>query len=434
MTQHHVNFMLSGIKISQQSLGIDGAARSRDRNHDSHARPKEQTRIGIAIWPGEKRRASFFAARHRACLEPVSPHNTDVPDGLTHLRIALLAGVLGSLVGCRTLPEPSASLPTTTVAEEIIIAPAAPLTAPLLPSPQKTERGPSGTNAWISLAQWCRDLGLAAPIQIATNPTASFLVQGASRALTLRIGRRTVVCEGLECWLGFTPQFLNGIPQIHALDARKNLEPLVKTFSRSLAPRQTIVIDAGHGGRDPGTQSSRNQSEKEYTLDWARRLQALLLVRGWNVTLTRTNDTEVLLADRVLQAEQAQADLFISLHFNSGPPKAQLSGIETYCLTPPGMPSTLVRGEEDDLNWWPNNAFDAKNLQLSWRLHAALLRRTGAVDRGVRRARFMTVLRGQNRPAVLVEGGYLSNAAEAKKIATAAYRQTLAEAVAEALD
>ena len=66
--------------------------------------------------------------------------------------------------------------------------------------------------------------------------------------------------------------------------------------------------------------------------------------------------------------------------------------------------------------------------------HRRLLAATGAADRGVKRARFMGVLRGQNRPAILVEGGYLSNPEEARKIGTPAYRQKLAEAVASALE
>jgi N-acetylmuramoyl-L-alanine amidase len=81
-----------------------------------------------------------------------------------------------------------------------------------------------------------------------------------------------------------------------------------------------------------------------------------------------------------------------------------------------------------------NNAFDVANLQWAVRIHQTLLRTMGLADRGVRRARFMTVLRGQRRPAVLVEGGYLSNPAEAARIVQPAFRQRLAEALAAALN
>src|SRR5690349_17523989 len=98
------------------------------------------------------------------------------------------------------------------------------------------------------------------------------------------------------------------------------------------------------------------------------------------------------------------------------------------------MPSSLRRGFEDDsTHTFPNNAYDAQNLQYAVRLHRALLKVNGSVDRGVRRARFLSVLRGQNRPAVLLEGGYLSNPKEARLIADPAHRQKLAEAVAKVL-
>ena len=139
--------------------------------------------------------------------------------------------------------------------------------------------------------------------------------------------------------------------------------------------------------------------------------------------------------DRIAVAENSHAALFLSLHFNSGGSNRELAGIETYCLTPTGMPSHLVRGYEDDLRQaFPNNVYDEQNLMLAIRLHRSLLRHTGTADRGLRRARFMAVLRGQHRPAVLIEAGYLSNPLEARRIATAEYRQRLAEAVAEALN
>jgi N-acetylmuramoyl-L-alanine amidase len=140
-------------------------------------------------------------------------------------------------------------------------------------------------------------------------------------------------------------------------------------------------------------------------------------------------------ANRVVFAEAHHADLFISLHFNATPDRdKKTGGLETYCITPAGMPSTLTRGFADPWSeHLPNNAFDAQNLQLAVRVHGALLRAAGIEDRGVRHSRFDTVLRGQNRPAILVEGGYLSNPREAALIESTEYRQKLAEGVAEAL-
>jgi len=98
------------------------------------------------------------------------------------------------------------------------------------------------------------------------------------------------------------------------------------------------------------------------------------------------------------------------------------------------VPSTLTRGNPDFTSqWYPNNAFDTENLQLAVRLHANLVRSTGEEDRGVRRARFMGVLQGQRRPALLLEGGFLSNLNEAERIESGEFRQKLAETVAAAL-
>ena len=151
--------------------------------------------------------------------------------------------------------------------------------------------------------------------------------------------------------------------------------------------------------------------------------------------MTRTNDSTLSLAERVALAEREKGDLYLSLHFNSGPGNGDLAGVETYCLAPTGMPSSLNRGFGDDTRErHPNNAFDDQNFQLATALHRSVLAASSGVDRSVCRARFLGVLRGQNRPAVLIEGGYLSNPQEARKIATSVYRQSLAEGVAKALE
>jgi N-acetylmuramoyl-L-alanine amidase len=289
-------------------------------------------------------------------------------------------------------------------------------------------------NAWIPLEAWSQFNGLDTPVRLGATPKPTFQIRSPHRVMDVKVGSRTAYCDGLECWLNHAPQLINGTPYIHWLDAKKTFQPLVSHASFGNGHQPAIVIDPGHGGKDGGTRSCLNGAfEKEYTLDWARRLQALLEKAGWNVTLTRSNDVDVPLSTRVAVAEQAKADLFLSLHFNSGEPNREMAGLETYCLTPTGMTSHLSRGYEDNpTQTYPNNVFDDQNLQVAFALHRAVLNQTQAVDRGLRRARFMTVLRGQNRPAVLIEAGYLSNPTEAQRIATPDYREALAEAVAKA--
>jgi N-acetylmuramoyl-L-alanine amidase len=248
-------------------------------------------------------------------------------------------------------------------------------------------------------------------------------------------GSRRAALDGLTVWLGYAPFESNGECVVHEVDVNKNLLPLASGRPTSQRPLRTIVIDPGHGGRNTGTRSiDPPLLEKDLTLDWALRLEALLVAKGWRVVLTRRTDMDLSLSERVEVADQHQADLFVSLHFNSAHPQTEHAGVETYCLTPAGLPSTLTRDYDDDLTLaYPNNRHDHDNLHFAFRFHRSLLQTTGATDRGIRRARFMGVLRTHDRPAVLIEAGYLSNPEEARRIATPAYRQQLAQAVADAL-
>jgi N-acetylmuramoyl-L-alanine amidase len=287
-----------------------------------------------------------------------------------------------------------------------------------------------------SLNRWAAENKLSAPRKLAGSPVASYAVTSANGTMILAIGSREATWRGGEIHLGFPPELVDDQIFVHAPDLQKNLAPLLLGAPLTFpATNRVIVIDPGHGGSNTGTRSVLDgRFEKEFTLDWAQRLKPLLETNGWQVFLTRTNDAYVTNADRVVFAEAHHADVFISLHFNSAAPNQKQAGLEIYCLTPTGMPSMLTRGYSDLwTDHFPNNDFDAENLALAVRLQAALLRGSGEEDRGVRHARFMGVLQGQRRPAVLIEGGYLSNPREAKLIESGEFRQKLAEAVADAL-
>ena len=302
--------------------------------------------------------------------------------------------------------------------------------------PPATVSSPTPVVTWTSLNRWATAHNLGAPHRLTGLPVTSYALGSKNGVMVLEIGSHEATWNGVEINLSFAPEIIDGEVFLHGLDLQKNLEPLLCAPSLTFSTNRIIVIDPGHGGSNLGTTNVLDKRyEKEFTLDWAKRLKPLLETNGWTVFLTRTNDVYVTNSARVVFAEAHHADLFISLHFNApgnGDPKAR--GLETYCITPTGMPSTLTRGFADP---WsenlPNNAFDAQNLQLAVRVHSALLRATGMEDRGVRHSRFDTVLRGQNRPAILIEGGYLSNPHEAALIESAGYRQKLAEAVAGAL-
>jgi N-acetylmuramoyl-L-alanine amidase len=287
--------------------------------------------------------------------------------------------------------------------------------------------------SWLALDRWCEDNQRALPIRLTGTPP-SYSLNASNGSLVLRSGTTSAFWSGSEVRLGFAPQFMDGHLYVHGLDLEKTIDPLINEWAPpSKTSRPVIVIDPGHGGGDPGTRAAATHSfEKDLTLDWALRLAPLLTANGWQVFLTRTNDSGLALSNRVAFADAHRADLFISLHFNSSAEGTQ-QGLETYCLTPAGMQSAITRGEDDLLASFPNNAFDSQNLALAYRVHAALLHTTATHDRGVRRARFPAVLRNQNRPAILVEGGYISNPEEAARIASPAHRQKLAEAIMRAI-
>lgn len=215
-----------------------------------------------------------------------------------------------------------------------------------------------------------------------------------------------------------------------------------------------VVIDPGHGGYDAGTEVAAPLLEKELVLQIARRLQGELQRRGVRTMLTRTGDYFVPLPERTAFANRANADLFISIHLNSSPDPAT-SGIETYYLNNTTDRATirLARIEnaagadgsgapaEADLNYIlsdmrqqykANESVALASMveaQSAADLAAALGLRVNAL--GAKRGPFY-VLVGARMPAVLVECGFLSNRAEAARLASAQYQQILAAAIAQA--
>jgi N-acetylmuramoyl-L-alanine amidase len=315
-------------------------------------------------------------------------------------------------------------------------------TQPLAPPPGTTpELLHPPTNrvmaAWIPLRRWSEE-HKAGPVQRLTSGTVpTFALKAANGLLIVRAYDLVAYWNSMEIHLGFAPQIVNGQLVIHSLDLAKNIEPLLHLLTLPERTNRIIVIDPGHGGSNLGTKSVSDGSyEKGFALDWAKRLAAIMETNGWKVLLTRTSDVDIALTNRVAFSDANKANLFVSLHFNAAPSPTdhEEAGIETFCVTPTGMPSTLKREYEDDATLvFPNNRFDSENLQYATQVQRSLLKISGARDHGVRHARFMTVLRGQNCPAILVEGGYLSNPREAKRVADPAYRQKLAEAVAAAI-
>jgi N-acetylmuramoyl-L-alanine amidase len=165
----------------------------------------------------------------------------------------------------------------------------------------------------------------------------------------------------------------------------------------------TVVIDAGHGGYDRGGIPGQRVSEKEMTLDVARRLRSVLQASGYRVVMTRDSDVFVPLGTRTAIANSQRNAIFVSVHFNSATRRGA-SGIETYF-------------------------YGRDSLALASAVHHYVAGGAPSENRGVRRRGYF-VLRRTNIPAVLVECGFLTNPTEAAYAQNASYRQKLAEAIA----
>lgn len=244
---------------------------------------------------------------------------------------------------------------------------------------------------------------------------------------------REMQFDGLRVFLGDAVQVRDGRFQLSEIDARALFAPLFRPqdFAATARPVHRIILDAGHGGQDSGTQNARLKLvEKELTLDVVRRLGGLLRTQGFDVRFTRETDAYVSLRDRAEFTRANDADLFVSIHFNATTAKEMVRGTETYVLTPQHQRSTSSETRDDgDAVEQEGNAADPWNAVLGFQMHRALHGQLQPFDRGLKRARF-AVLRLIDCPGVLIESGYLSNDAEARRIATPEYRGKLAEAVA----
>lgn len=217
-----------------------------------------------------------------------------------------------------------------------------------------------------------------------------------------------------------------------------------------------VVLDPGHGGRFPhdGAHGRKGLVEKNVALAVANKTKELLEAAGATVVLTREGDVDVSLSERARIANEAGADLFLSIHCNSMESKADrliTKGVETYFLSPDptdaeakllaelenGGPdavplpraSTPVEGILNDLALGQARNDSAALAQLVQR---HVIRNTWATSRGVRQAPFL-VLSGTKMPSALVEIGFISNPQEGRKLGTDKYQARIAQALADAV-
>lgn len=247
--------------------------------------------------------------------------------------------------------------------------------------------------------------------------------------LQVTLESREAVVNGVRNWLSFPIAEKDGKFLMSRVDLAKTVEP---QFRPQMIPNfgkiQTVVIDPGHGGHDKGALSPYG-AEKDYTLDVARQLKPLLEAKGLKVIMTRDSDVFIPLEVRARIANSTPNCVFVSIHFNATDSNASAAGFEIYSLTPRGSPST----QDDALalhffNMEAGSPVDAPSLALSSCIYHSVVGHIPEFDRGIKRARF-AVLRLTRVPAVLMEGGFLTERAESKLIANSQWRAKLAQSM-----
>jgi len=230
-----------------------------------------------------------------------------------------------------------------------------------------------------------------------------------ARAAVLLLAATLAGCEGPG---RVVPTLPTPLTEFHPASPRPTPRPSATPppAARGDIRGARIVIDAGHGGRDPGAgRGTRSRlPEKTITLDIANRLVKTLASMGATVYPTRTGDTYPSLNDRVALAERVKADLFVSIHADSARnPDASGVGIFIY------------------------NQASTASQRAAMRM-AAAIEAAGLECRGVQRANFH-VLREHNRPAMLIECGFLTNAGDAARLNDPDHRARLAAAIADGI-
>jgi N-acetylmuramoyl-L-alanine amidase len=247
-------------------------------------------------------------------------------------------------------------------------------------------------------------------------------------------GSREVIINGARSWLCFPVIEHDGKFLVSRTDVAKTIEPLVRPHRVANAGKiRTVVLDPGHGGYDKGA-ICRYGSEKNFALDVARQLRPLLQAKGFRVIMTREGDYFVPLEVRARIANAARESIFVSIHFNATDRDPSATGFEIFSFTPRGAPSTSDTWvTSSSASVQAGSLMDGQSMALSACIYHSLLGHIPEFDRGIKRARF-AVLRQTKVPAVLVEGGFLTERGESRLISKKDWRGKLAQAISVGIE
>ena len=207
-------------------------------------------------------------------------------------------------------------------------------------------------------------------------------------------------------------------------------EPKTAQPAAAAGPFAVVVLDPGHGGQDSGAMCA-GVLEKDLALDVARRIDRLLDSEGIATLMTRLGDTYVSLTDRAAFANRIRNCIFVSIHFNEDN-KPVASGVETYYA------SHQITTGSSGASWLPflwrplSRSPNPESQTLAGFIQDALVARTRAINRGTQPGQFF-VIANVTSPAVLIEGGFLTNKEDISKLVSEDYRDQIAAAVADGI-
>lgn len=242
--------------------------------------------------------------------------------------------------------------------------------------------------------------------------------------LTFEKHKRNALINGISVHLSHSIAAAGNDLLISRSDFLLTLDPILRAQAIPKKAVRRIMIDPGHGGKDPGALGSRIK-EKHLTLELANRLYVKLRYAGFDVRMTRNRDVFLGLRERTSLSNNWRADLFISIHANSTG-TSSVKGVETFLLAPQGTPGTY--GNKSSKAAFNGNNNDKNNMLLAYQIQKNIIAQTSANDRGVKHARFL-VLREVNSPAVLIETGFISNKSEEQALFTAAYQEKIVNGI-----
>ena len=301
--------------------------------------------------------------------------------------------------------------------------------ANVLSAPRTTEIDGRG---YMALPDIAAAYGLDQPAKRKDSKEVGYV--GGGHSLLVKVDSRQAIIDGIRHWFSFPAR----------RDSKGNVylsfDDVESTVKRVFDPRnagkvppvKTVVFDPGHGGHDKGGKSAYGY-EKDYVLDVVNRARKVLESRRVKVVQSRLGDSFINLSERPVMTKNYKDPIFVSIHFNSASWRPAASGFEIFALPPRGAPSTGGKPQplKDSATSY-GTPHEPASFVMANAIYNTLAAKMPAFDRGVKRARF-SVLRNARVPAVLIEGGFLTNPEEARKIHSPEWRQQYATAIADAI-